>query len=55
MGVLVDLGNVILKLIWQKKCPEITKNNVKNNKEIEVIKIMAIPTDFTEDRRDQCC
>lgn len=30
---LVDLGNVILKLIWQRKCPGTAKNIVKNNSE----------------------
>lgn len=28
-GVLVDLGNVILKLIWQRKCPGTAKSIVK--------------------------
>lgn len=32
-GFLVDLGNVILKLIWQRKCPGTAKNIVKNNSE----------------------
>lgn len=29
----MDLGNVILKLIWQRKHPGIAKNIVKNNSE----------------------